>query len=204
MMIGNVALTFPSGTVFLLQGPRGGGKATLLSVLDGLGPLSDGVDRWARGTAPSGGSRPRSFGCVFAPCRLLPMLTTVENVRLPLDLRGDEFDAAEARARYLLTLVGLPHRLTAVPNELDPGERQRVAIARALALDPRGILANQPTASLDSACCHAVAVVLQRTAAELGKAVVILSDDDRLTAFADRCFQIDRGSSQSPFALLPV
>ena len=132
------------------------------------------------------------------------MLTTLENVRLPLDLRGDEFDFADTRARYLLKLVGLAHRLAAAPGDLDPGERRRVAIARALALDPVVLLAEEPTASLDSGCCGDVARVLRRMASDLGKAVVIISDDDRLTAFADRCFQVDRGSSQSPVALVPV
>ena len=202
-ILDDVVLTFHGGTVSLLKGAAGSGKTTLLSVLGGLRPPQqgrvglNGADLYSQSNAHSAASRRRFFGFVFQSCQLFPLLTVLENVRVPLDLRGDEYDAADARARRLLRIVGLAHRLAASPRELDPSELRRVAIARALALDPLVILADEPTASLDTAGCRAVAAVLQRMASDLGKAVVIVSADDRLTPFADRCFELDHGRVRS-------
>lgn len=202
-ILDDVALTFHGGAVSLIMGPPGSGKTTLLSALGGLrqpeqGRVGlNGVDMYSRGDADSAASRRRFFGFVFQSCQLFPMLTTLENVRIPLDLRGDEYDAANARARRLLTIVGLAHRLAASPCELNPCELRRVAIARALALDPLVLFADEPTASLNTAGCWAVAAVLRRIASDLGKTVVIVSDDDRLAPFADRHFQIEHGRVRS-------
>jgi putative ABC transport system ATP-binding protein len=201
-----VTLAFDAGTLTLLKGPSGSGKTTLLSIAGGLlRPHSgraalNGIEIYGRSDAQGAACRRRSFGFVFQSCQLFPTLTAIENVRVPLDLRGDSRMAGTSRARALLQLVGLGDRAAARPRQLSGGEQQRVAIARALAADPPVVLADEPTAALDAANGREIAAFLRRAAHELGKTVIIVSHDDRLMECADRIVQLldGRVSSDRP------
>ena len=188
----NVDLAFDAGTVSLLKGPSGSGKTTLLSILGGLlrpcggRVVMSGTDIYGVTGSRAAACRRRSFGFIFQSCQLFPTLTAVENVRIPLDLRGDRRPAADSTAERLLAAVGLAHRRSAHPRHLSGGEQQRVAIARALVADPAVILADEPTAALDAAAGREVAAVLSRLGRDFGKTVLIVSHDERLVEFADR------------------
>jgi putative ABC transport system ATP-binding protein len=188
----NVDLAFHAGTVSLLKGPSGSGKTTLLSILGGLlrpcggRVVMSGMDIYGVTGGRAAACRRRGFGFIFQSCQLFPTLTAVENVRIPLDLRGDRRPAADSTADRLLAAVGLGDRRSAHPRHLSGGEQQRVAIARALVADPAVILADEPTAALDAAAGREVAAVLSRLGRDFGKTVVIVSHDERLVEFADR------------------
>ena len=205
-VLDRVTLTFDAGTVTLLKGPSGSGKTTLLSVLGGLlrphtgRAALNGVDIYGGSDVHRAACRRRFFGFVFQSCQLFPTLTALENVRVPLDLRGDARAAGDSRAHALLDLLGLDDRAAARPRQLSGGEQQRVAIARALAADPAVVLGDEPTAALDAANGREIAACLRRAAHELGKTVIVVSHDDRLRAFADRIVELldGRVSSDQP------
>jgi putative ABC transport system ATP-binding protein len=204
-----VTLAFDASTLTLLKGPSGSGKTTLLSIVGGLlrphtgRAVLNGVDMYGGSDVHRAACRRRFFGFVFQSCQLFPTLTALENVRVPLDLRGDTRVAGGSRARALLELVGLGDRAAARPRQLSGGEQQRVAIARALAADPAVVLGDEPTAALDAANGREIAAFLRRAAHELGKTVIVVSHDDRLVEFADRIVQLIDGrvSSDQPRAV---
>ena len=138
--------------------------------------------------------RARHLGFVFQDFNLLSALTAAENVELACNLAGTVGKPAHARARQLLERVGLSNRLDFRPDQLSGGEKQRVAIARALANDPKLILADEPTANLDSGHGRDIARLLRRLAQEDGRSVVIVSHDDRLREVADRVLWLDDGA----------
>jgi putative ABC transport system ATP-binding protein len=196
----NVVLAFEGGTVSLLKGPSGSGKTTLLSILGGLlrpraGHVTlDGIDIYDGTDVQAAAWRRRGFGFVFQSCQLFPALTAIENVRVPLDLRGDRRSAADSIAARLLATVGLADRATARPRQLSGGEQQRVAIARALAADPPVILADEPTAALDATNGRDVAGILRNLARDFGKTVVMVSHDERLVEFSQRVIGLVDGA----------
>jgi putative ABC transport system ATP-binding protein len=196
----DVDLDVGIGEVVLIMGPSGSGKTTLLLMLgamlrpSGGSVVVDGVDL---ATAPERRLptlRARHLGFVFQDFNLLSALTAVENVELACNLAGTLGKRAHTRACELLERVGLSHRLDFRPDQLSGGEKQRVAIARALANDPKLILADEPTANLDSGHGRDIARLLRQLAREDRRSIVIVSHDDRLREVADRVLWLEDGA----------
>lgn len=195
----DVSLDVRAGEVLLLMGPSGSGKTTLLQVLGCLLPPDSGAIRLfgellqSRDPDTLGRLRLKHYGFVFQSYNLFPTLTAWENVAIALDLIGIRGAAAEARARDLLREVGLAAKADAYPGELSGGQKQRVAIARALATDPAVILADEPTAALDTASGQAVISLLAGLARKRGRAVVIVTHDQRVVEHGDRIVALEDG-----------
>ncbi len=132
-------------------------------------------------------------GFVFQSYHLFPTLTALDNVRLALDVRGVGRQASIDRAKEVLAEVGLGHKLNSYPREMSGGEQQRVAIARAIAANPSVVLADEPTAALDSANGQAIMTILARIAKDASRTVLAVSHDPRLLPFADRIIRIEDG-----------
>jgi ABC-type lipoprotein export system ATPase subunit len=198
-VLDRTSLVPAAGAMTLLVGPSGSGKTTLLSVMgliltpDAGRVVMNGVDVGRLGQAERSAFRLRNIGFVFQAFRLLKALSAEDNVALPLLLQGASAPVALARARRLLVQLDLAHRLGAYPSQLSGGERQRVAIARALVADPGVILADEPTASLDSVNGLAVAALLGQIAEREGRIVVVVSHDERLARHAHRTIRMVDG-----------
>ena len=194
-----VSLTLQPGQLTLLIRPSGSGKTTLLSILGCiLAPTSGSVTvagHAAAGLDPEqlAHLRRRHIGFVFQTYNLFPTLTAEENVRLALDVRGEARKPAIQMARRALTSVGLAHKLKSYPRNMSGGEQQRVAIARALAGAPSLILADEPTAALDSENGQAVMGLLAEIARRENRAVLAVTHDPRTLSFADRIVRIEDG-----------
>lgn len=195
----DVSLDVAAGEVVLIMGPSGSGKTTLLSMLGALlrpteGKIElDGIDLTALNEHQLPAIRRRRFGFIFQDFNLLSALSALENVALVAELAGMKQDEARARATVALTNLGLSSRLDFLPEKLSGGEKQRVAIARALANDPALILADEPTANLDSKIGHEIMRLLRRIAREQGRSIVIVSHDQRIKDIADRVLWLEDG-----------
>jgi putative ABC transport system ATP-binding protein len=195
-----VDLDVEAGEVVLIMGPSGSGKTTLLLMLGAmLRPTSGAIEVAGLdiATAPERDLprlRAQHFGFIFQDFNLLGALDAAENVQLAANLGGITGGAARARAATLLDQVGLAHRVHHRPDQLSGGEKQRVAIARALANDPTLILADEPTANLDSSIGRDIARLLQRLATDEQRSVVIVSHDTRLREIADRVLWLEDGT----------
>jgi len=192
-----VDIALHPGELTLLMGPSGSGKTTLLSILGCVLTPSDGTVMVAgRATRRLGGEalaamRRAHIGFIFQSYHLFPTLSAQENVELVLDVRGEKNGSVRKRARAALAAVGIEHKSAALPARLSGGEQQRVAIARALVGNPSIILADEPTAALDSENGHAVMEVLADVAKE--RAVMVVTHDPRTLSFADRIVRIEDG-----------
>ena len=195
-----VSLGVRRGELLLLMGPSGSGKSTLLQVLGCIRSATSGsvlIDgEPIGGLTPNALSRLRCqrIGFVFQHYNLLPSLRAWENVALSLELRGETGFQMEDASRAILKRLGLEHRADAYPEELSGGEKQRVAIARALVGGPDIILADEPTAALDSASGSEVAKLLANIAHEDGCSVVVVTHDARISGIADRLAYLDDGA----------
>jgi putative ABC transport system ATP-binding protein len=195
-----VSLTIRSGELTVLMGPSGSGKTTLLSILGCMLAPSGGVARVCG--AAINGARPeqlatirrRHIGFVFQSYHLFSTLTAAENVQLALDVRGERGPGAAAKAEEVLASVGLSSRMASFPRQLSGGEQQRVAIARAIVADPSVVLADEPTAALDSVNGQAIMAILAAIAKERDRAVLVVTHDPRLFDFADRILHIEDGA----------
>jgi putative ABC transport system ATP-binding protein len=191
-----VSFTIESGEVVALVGASGSGKSTLLNLIGALdacdaGSVTVGDERVDRLARPSD-YRASTVGFVFQAHNLLPTLTAAENVQVAmLGLRPRAERAA--RSRQLLGEVGLQHRADALPGALSGGERQRVAIARALANEPRVLLADEPTGSLDSTAGASVLELLDQVRASRGTTILVVTNDDVVAAHADRVLRLRDG-----------
>jgi putative ABC transport system ATP-binding protein len=196
----DVDLDIAPGEVVLVMGPSGSGKTTLLLMLGAmLRPTSgsvviDGVDLAIAPERRLPALRATHLGFIFQDFNLLSALSAAENVELACNLAGTSGSRAAARASELLERVGLEQRSTFRPDQLSGGEKQRVAIARALANDPTVILADEPTANLDSRHGREIARMLRRLAREDERSIVIVSHDDRLREVADRVLWLEDGA----------
>jgi putative ABC transport system ATP-binding protein len=194
-----VNLSLVGGELTLLMGPSGSGKTTLLSVLGCmLSPTSGTVrirERSTTGLSPEelAQLRRENVGFVFQSYHLFPTLTAAENVRLALDVRGERAPLARDKAAKALATVGLSHKANAFPRELSGGEQQRVAVARAIVGDASVVLADEPTAALDSENGHAVMTMLAEIAKDPARALFIVTHDPRIMPFADRILRIEDG-----------
>ncbi len=194
-----INLSLKGGELTLLMGPSGSGKTTLLSVLGCmLSPTGGTVQIRGRSTTGLNAEqlaevRRENVGFVFQSYHLFPTLTAAENVRLALDVRGDRSPQAREKADKALATVGLAHKANAFPRALSGGEQQRVAVARAIVGDASVILADEPTAALDSENGHAVMTVLAEIAKDPSRAMFIVTHDPRIMPFADRILRIEDG-----------
>ncbi|MEO0730480.1 MAG: ABC transporter ATP-binding protein [Pseudomonadota bacterium] len=195
----NVSLDIKSGELTLLMGPSGSGKTTLLSILGCILTPTNGDIKIAgettQGLSPEvlADVRRRHVGFVFQSYNLFPTLNALENVRLALDVRGLAYAETIERAELALREVGLSHRLKSYPGNMSGGEQQRVAVARAIATAPSLILADEPTAALDSENGHAVMALLSEVAQHEQRAVLAVTHDPRTHAYADRIVRIEDG-----------
>jgi putative ABC transport system ATP-binding protein len=193
-----VSLEVAAGQSVSLVGPSGSGKSTLLMTLGGLERPDSGSVRVAGEELTAmdedrlASFRGRTIGIVFQSFHLIPNMTALENVAVPLELAG--IRDAFARAREELASVGLADRLSHYPAELSGGEQQRVAIARALVARPAIVLADEPTGNLDAATGAQIADLLFRTAAERRATLVLVTHDAALAGRCDRVVRLDAGT----------
>ncbi len=197
-----VSLEINRGESVAIVGRSGSGKTTLLGLLAGLDTPSEGTVE-LDGSVISQLSederaklRSRRVGFVFQSFQLLPALTALENVMLPLELGG--FDSPDAKARELLQRVGLGERLYHTPRQLSGGEQQRVAIARAFASEPAILFADEPTGNLDNRTGADVSDLLMTLNREQGTTLVMVTHDERLAARCGRQFNIEAGILTEP------
>src|SRR5262245_1877515 len=194
-----VSLVVPRGEMVAVIGPSGSGKSTLLNLVGGLdrpssGDVSVDGERYG-GLTDDELTRVRrdKIGFIFQFFNLLPTLTCLENVGLPLHLRGWPRRQVDARARELLELVQLGHRLTHLPDELSGGERQRVAIARALSVYPPILLADEPTGNLDTRTGEDILMLIRDLHSRLGSTVVIVTHDMTVAGSCERTIALRDG-----------
>ena len=194
-----VDLDVPYGELLMLVGPSGCGKTTLVSIIAGTLEPSEGEVR-VLGQDLLGMRRSQivrfrrdNVGFVFQSFNLLPALTAAENAAVPLLIAGwRRRDAVEAAAAVLDEL-GLGHRLAALPSELSGGQQQRVAIARALVHEPRLLVCDEPTSALDAENGRITMELIERIAVKPGRAVIVVTHDSRVFAFADRIASMEDG-----------
>jgi putative ABC transport system ATP-binding protein len=195
----NIDLDVKRGDIQLLMGPSGSGKTTLLSILAGiLTPTAGSVSLLGEEIFKLSGSklahfRLQNIGFIFQGFNLFPALTAIENVEVALNLKGIRRGAAHQQALDLLDQVGLLQQAKRHPQDLSGGQKQRVAIARALAGNPRLIMADEPTAALDSHNGHAVIDLLRNLAKEKGRTVLIVTHDPRIIDVADSVAYLEDG-----------
>jgi len=194
-----VDITLNAGELTLLMGPSGSGKTTLLSIMGCiLSPTEGELSILGQPTAGLDAEelariRRRHIGFVFQAYNLFPTLNALENVKLALDVRGIRGKEAADEANKALVAVGLSHRLRNYPRNLSGGEQQRVAVARALAGSPELLLADEPTAALDSENGQAVMALLSDLAKDSSRAILAVTHDNRTLPFADRIIHIEDG-----------
>jgi len=193
----DVALEIMPGEAVAIVGASGSGKSTLLGLLAGLDTPShgsvqlDGNELYALDEDGRAALRARLLGFVFQSFQLLPPLTALENVMLPLELANDA--EAEAKARAMLERVGLGERLTHYPKYLSGGEQQRVALARAFVVRPKLLLADEPTGNLDAATGAQIIDLLFELNAEAGTTLVLVTHDEMLARRCGRQIRIAGG-----------
>jgi|SRR5215469_10864044 len=197
-ILNGVDLRIPSGEFAAIMGPSGSGKSTLLGILAGLDTptsgqvLIDNIDVTYMREARLAGVRNQKIGMVFQAFNLIPTLTAQENVEAPLAIGRHRGDPA-ARARRMLGLVGLSHRLKNRPHQLSGGEQQRVAIARALVTDPAIVIMDEPTGNLDRANSDNVLHMIREVQRQTGTTFLIATHDVGVAGAAARVIQLVDG-----------
>jgi putative ABC transport system ATP-binding protein len=196
----HVDLDIPRGDFLALMGPSGSGKTTLLNLIAGLDVPTDGsltvagtrIDRLSSGELARW--RAANVGFVFQFYNLLPALSALKNVELPLLLTRLPGPSRRRRAAAALQLVGLEDRVTYKPAELSGGQQQRVAIARAIVSDPTLLVCDEPTGDLDRQSAEDVLTLLQRLNREYGKTMIMVTHDPKAAEFARRTLHLDKGT----------
>lgn len=193
----------------LLVGPSGCGKTTLISIIAGLlNPTAGDIELFGMSRAELRGEklvqfRAKSVGFVFQQYNLLPSLTAIENVAVPLLIQGQPRQDALKAAKIALDAVDLGARAMQLPNQLSGGQQQRVAIARALVHQPSLLVCDEPTAALDAKSGQVVMELLKKIAVQPGRAVIVVTHDDRVFSYGDRIISMADGrvisvSDESP------
>jgi len=197
VILRDIELAVMPGEAVAIVGASGSGKSTLLALLAGLDTPTagtvelDGANLFGLDEDARAELRGRAVGFVFQSFQLLPSLTALENVMLPLELAGR--DDAEAAAREILARVGLAERLHHYPKHLSGGEQQRVALARAFVVRPKLLLADEPTGSLDAESGEAVIALLFQLNRESGTTLVLVTHDEQLAQRCTRTVRLTAG-----------
>jgi putative ABC transport system ATP-binding protein len=207
--LNRVGMNVNPGEFVAVMGPSGCGKSTLLHLLGGLDRPTDGSvaiegrDLSQLSDTELTALRRRKIGFVFQFFNLIPVLNAVENAALPITLDGRRPAEARAQAVEWLTRVGLGDRQGHRPDQLSAGQQQRVAISRALVAEPALVLADEPTGNLDSRASDEIAGLLRQVANEWGRAVVMVTHDPRIAAYADRIIFLKDGAIVDETVLEP-
>ncbi|MCT0224860.1 ATP-binding cassette domain-containing protein [Synechococcus sp. CS-1328] len=194
-----VALEVEKGEIVLLTGPSGSGKTTLLTLIGGLRAAQNGSLQVLGRELMGGSDRAltlarREHGYIFQAHNLHRSLTATQNVRMALEMRGTlSTEEMDRRARRILESVGLGDHLEMKPDQLSGGQKQRVAVARALVGEPPLLLADEPTAALDSRSGREVVTLMQRLAREQGCTILLVTHDSRILDVADRTVSMEDG-----------
>jgi putative ABC transport system ATP-binding protein len=198
-VLDGLSLSIPEGEFVALMGPSGSGKTTLLNLIGGIDQPTSG-DITVAGTTISklnGAAlakwRSSSIGFIFQLYNLMPVLTALQNVELPLLLHKMSGAERRKRAKFALELVGLGDRLDHYPRQLSGGQEQRVAIARAVVSDPRVLLADEPTGDLDRKSGEEVLQLLDRLNTEFKKTIVMVTHDPHAAERAHRMVHLEKG-----------
>lgn len=194
----NINLELMPGEIVIMTGPSGAGKTSLLTLIGGLRTVQDGsLQLMGQEMAGAPASRlvfmRRQIGYIFQGHNLMPFLTARQNVQMPFELYQISDRRAKATAEQMLQAVKLGDKVNYYPQQLSIGQKQRVAIARALVTHPRLILADEPTASLDSKTGRDVIELMQRLAKEQGSAILMVTHDNRILDVADRIISMEDG-----------
>src|SRR3972149_186827 len=196
--LNGVSLEIAQGEFVAVMGPSGSGKSTLLSILGGLNHPSegsvivDGIDVYSLSDERRADFRREYLGFVFQSFQLLPYLTILENVMIPLVITGRNNDEQEIMAKAILENVGLGSKAFRLPDELSGGEQQRVAIARGLVNQPPIVLADEPTGNLDTGTSDEIMKILQRLNSE-GHTIIMVTHNPENLRFAKRCIYLRDG-----------
>jgi len=197
--VDGVDLVVEHGEFVSIMGPSGSGKSTLLHLIGCIDRqtsgriMIEGVDTLKLPERQLDELRLRNIGFVFQTFNLLPTLTALENVSLPLELAGVDRKESSTRALDLLSMVGLRDRSEHIPAKLSVGERQRVGIARALANDPSIVLADEPTGNLDSTTANGIVQIIKRLNEEAGKTIVLVTHNAEVGGSAKRTLRLKDG-----------
>lgn len=194
-----ITFNIMAGEFLALMGPSGSGKSTLLNLIAGIDRpdtgqlIVAGEDIGRLGEADLADWRARHVGFIFQFYNLMPVLSALENVELPLLLKDMSRAERRERAELALSMVGLADRMAHLPSELSGGQQQRVAIARALITDPTLIVADEPTGDLDRESAHDVLRLMQRLNDEIGKTIIMVTHDSRAAEHAHAIMHLEKG-----------
>ena len=198
-VLDGINLRVPEGEFVALMGPSGSGKTTLLNLIGGLDRPTAGMIRVAGedisrlSSKDLGRWRSRSIGFIFQLYNLIPVLTALQNVEMPLLLTKLSKSDRRKRALLALDVVGLADRAEHYPRQLSGGQEQRVAIARAIVSDPAILLADEPTGDLDAASAREILILLKRLNAEHGKTIIMVTHDPHAAEAASKSVHLDKG-----------
>ncbi|GFK93838.1 putative ABC transporter ATP-binding protein YknY [Fundidesulfovibrio magnetotacticus] len=198
-VLADISFDIARGEFLALMGPSGSGKSTLLNCLAGIDRIDagsvtvDGVDIAQLGESDLARWRAATVGFIFQFYNLIPVLTALENVELPLLLTGLSRRERREHALAALDAVGLPDRASHHPAHLSGGQQQRVAIARAIVTDPAVIVADEPTGDLDRASAEDILALMERLCTDLGKTIIMVTHDPRAARQAHVLLHLDKG-----------